>query len=159
VLALVGMIIYSCAYESKENTPTPEDIVTETAEVKISEKRPSAFESAMKSVDDIPLFGGCVTKECSDKKLMEYVLQNLKYPEIARSEIIEGKVFIQFIVETDGSVSNTYIARDIGGGCGQAARELVDNMNKSDLKWRPGRHNGEEVKVMLTLPITYTLEV
>ncbi|MEE0895802.1 MAG: energy transducer TonB, partial [Bacteroidales bacterium] len=54
-----------------------------------------------------------------------YIVKNLKYPELAKEKGIEGRVFVSFIIEKDGSISNVKLLRGIGGGCDEAAKEMV----------------------------------
>lgn len=65
-----------------------------------------------------------------EAKLYEYLSENIKYPEMARSSEITGKVYVQFVVEKDGSITNIQVKRDIGGGCGDEAKRVVKNMPK-----------------------------
>ena len=76
----------------------------------------------------------------------------------ARDAKVEGKVFIQFIVEADGTVSSTFVKKDIGSGLGDAAVALVNKMNEQEVKWTPGVHEGKEVAVQMVLPVSYKLE-
>ena len=98
-------------------------------------------------VEEMPKFPG------GDSALYMYLCMNLSYPDMARENKIEGRVFISFTVEKDGSVSNVRLLRDIGGGCGQAAVEVVKNMPR----WEPGRQSGKAVRTQFTLPIDFTL--
>lgn len=83
-----------------------------------------------------------------------YMSRHLQYPEMARGNGIEGKVIVQFVVNEDGSVSNTKIVRGITGGCNEEAIRVVAAMPK----WKPGKQNGHAVKVYYTLPIIFTLQ-
>lgn len=82
-----------------------------------------------------------------------YIQKNLKYPEKAKAEGIEGRVFVQFVIEKDGSISNILIKRAIGGGCEEAAVEMIKNMPK----WKPGKQKGKPVRFQFTLPIKFEL--
>ncbi len=82
-----------------------------------------------------------------------YIGKNLKYPELAKEKGIEGRVFVQFVIEKDGSISNVKILRGIGGGCDEAAMEMVKNMPK----WKPGKQGGNPVRFQFTLPIKFEL--
>lgn len=82
-----------------------------------------------------------------------YIVKNLKYPEKAKAEGIEGRVFVSFIIEKDGSISNVKILRGIGGGCDEAAKEVVEKMPK----WKPGKQKGKPVRFQFTLPIKFEL--
>lgn len=86
--------------------------------------------------------------------IIAYLSQHLRYPDAARSQNIEGKVIIKFVVNEDGSVSNAIVSRGIGGGCDEEAVRVVSGMPK----WKPGKHMGKAVKVYYTLPIRFTLE-
>ncbi len=88
-----------------------------------------------------------------DGDLNAWIGNHLKYPEIARSEGIEGQVVIQFVVNEDGSVSGAKIVRSIGGGCDEEALRMVSSMPK----WKPGRNNGTAVKVYYSIPIRFVL--
>jgi protein TonB len=82
-----------------------------------------------------------------------FIQKNLIYPEKAKAEGIEGRVFITFTIEKDGSVSNVKILRGIGGGCDEAAKEVVEKMPK----WKPGTQRGKPVRVQFNLPIKFEL--
>lgn len=83
-----------------------------------------------------------------------FIQKNLIYPEKAKAEGIEGRVFITFTIEKDGSVSNVKILRGIGGGCDEVAKEVVEKMPK----WKPGTQRGKPVRVQFNLPIKFELE-
>ncbi|MEE1000544.1 MAG: energy transducer TonB [Bacteroidales bacterium] len=82
-----------------------------------------------------------------------YIQKNLVYPEAAKEKGIEGRVFVSFIIEKDGSISNVKILRGIGGGCDEAAKEMVEKMPK----WKPGKQRGKPVRFQFTLPIKFEL--
>lgn len=83
-----------------------------------------------------------------------YIVKNLKYPEAAEEKGIQGRVFVQFVIEKDGSISNVKILRGIGGGCEEAAVEMVKNMPK----WKPAKQRGKPVRCQFNLPIKFELE-
>ena len=85
--------------------------------------------------------------------LRKFIQKNLQYPQLARENGIEGKVYVTFVVETDGSISNIKILRDIGGGCGAEAVRIVKLMPK----WKPGTQRGKPVRVQYNLPIMFNL--
>ena len=99
-------------------------------------------------VEEMPAFPG------GEAKLMEYVLKNVKYPQIARESGIKGRVFVSFVVEPDGSVSNVKVLRGIGGGCDEEAMRVVKAMPK----WKPGKQRGKAVRVSYMLPINFQLQ-
>ena len=113
-------------------------------------------EEIFKVVEKMPLLEGCQDKECSDKKLIDFVVKNITYPIDARQNGIQGRVFVQFVVEKNGKLSDIKIARDIGGGCGDAAMAVVHKMNE-EINWIPGNQGGEDVRVSYVLPITFKM--
>lgn len=98
-------------------------------------------------VEEMPKFPG------GDSALYMFLCMNLSYPEEARENEIEGTVVISFVIEKDGSVSNVRCMRDIGGGCGEAAIEVVKAMPR----WEPGRQQGKAVNTQFTLPLKFEL--
>jgi len=86
-------------------------------------------------------------------KLFTYLGANIKYPEAAKKAGVQGRVFVSFVVETDGSVSEAKILRGIGTGCDEEALRVVNSMPK----WSPGLHHGKPVRVQYNLPIKYAL--
>ena len=99
-------------------------------------------------VESMPEFPG------GPGKMMEYSARNIKYPAMARESGIQGRVFVNFVVEPDGSVSNVKVLRGIGGGCDEEAVRVVESMPK----WTPGRQRGKAVRVSFNLPVRFTLQ-
>ena len=83
----------------------------------------------------------------------EYVSKNMKYPAQARRMGIEGKVFVQFIVDKDGSITEVQAIKGIGAGCDEEAIRVLKNAPK----WNPGKQRGRPVKVRMILPIIFKL--
>ena len=118
-----------------------------------------------KVVQEMPRFPGCESingnknakSKCANEKLIEYVYKKLNYPVKAREDKIEGRVYVQFIVEKDGTLSNAKIVRDIGAGCGLEALRVMENMNTLSDRWTPGKHYGKIVRVLYTVPVTFKL--
>ncbi len=86
--------------------------------------------------------------------VQKYLAQNIRYPAAAKEDGIQGRVVLQFVVDKDGSVTNIVIQRDIGGGCGKEAERVVRSMPK----WKPGKQNGQPVRVYYTLPVSFKLQ-
>lgn len=83
----------------------------------------------------------------------EYVKSNMKYPAPAKRMDIEGKVFVQFIVEKDGSITDVQTVKGIGGGCDEEAVRVVANSPK----WKPAKQRARAVRQRMVLPITFML--
>ena len=103
-------------------------------------------EAAFQCVERMPEFPG------EEQAMCEFFSKNIKYPQAAQDSNIQGKVFVQFVVEKDGSITNAVILRDIGGGCGEEALRVVKMMPK----WKPGEMRGQKVRVQYVLPVPFT---
>ena len=87
-----------------------------------------------------------------EEKLKEYLKENVVYPQEAREAGIKGKVFVAFVVETDGKLSNVYVLRGIGGGCDEEAVRVVQSMPN----WEPATQRGKAVRMIYMLPIAFS---
>lgn len=87
------------------------------------------------------------------EEFYKFVGKNLKYPAQARRMGIEGKVFVHFVVDRDGSLSDIKVVRGIGAGCDEEVERII---HKSP-KWNPGKQRGEPVRVRMMMPITFRL--
>jgi len=83
-----------------------------------------------------------------------YVKKNLKYPRFARKQSVEGKVYIQFIVDTNGALTDVKVIRGIGFGCDAEAVRVVRNSKH----WKPGKQRYKPVKVRMVIPIHFKLQ-
>lgn len=86
--------------------------------------------------------------------LYRYLSKNLVYPYKAKENNIQGTVFLAFVVEKDGSISNLEILRGIGGGCDEEALRVVQSMPR----WIPGKMGIHAVRVSFSIPIRFKLE-
>ena len=85
----------------------------------------------------------------------KYVAENLKYPEQAQRLGVQGKVYVQFVVEKDGTLTEAKVVRGIGAGCDKAALDIITNSDK----WTsPINKDGEFVKQRIVLPINFKLD-
>lgn len=98
-------------------------------------------------VEEMPEFPG------GQQALFAYIGKELKYPEQAIEDGIEGVVFVTFVVEADGKITGVKVIRGIGGGCDEEAVRVVRGMPN----WKPGKQRGEAVRVKYNLPIRYKL--
>lgn len=86
-------------------------------------------------------------------KMYEYLHKNTKYPDMEFDAGIQGKVYIQFVVERDGSVEDVKVRRGVSPGLDKEALRAVKSMPK----WSPGKMNGKAVKVRFTIPVDFKL--
>ena len=124
-------------------------------------------EEIFKVVEDMPRFPGCedmtASKEelrmCTNRKMLEFIYENIRYPALARDNNIEGTVVVRFVVNKEGHIEDAEVVRDIGGGCGAEALRIVEMMNEMDERWTPGMQRGRPVKVLFNLPVKFRLEI
>lgn len=98
--------------------------------------------------EQMPSFPG------GDRKLMEYLSENIRYPEECEEICIQGRVIVSFIVEKDGSISNVKVAKSLDPLLDKEAVRVVSGMPK----WIPGRQNGVAVRVRYIIPVTFRLQ-
>ena len=99
-------------------------------------------------VEQMPQYTG------GEEAMMKYVAENIKYPQAAKDKNISGRVFVSFVIEKDGSVSNVKVVRGIGGGCDEEAARVIKEMPK----WKPGMQKGKPVRVNYMMPIFFKLD-
>ncbi len=99
-------------------------------------------------VEQIPEYPGGMDE------FYQYIASEIKYPENARKEGIEGRVYVQFIVEKDGSVSGIKTIRGIGGGCDEEAERVLSGAQN----FTPGSQRGKKVRVRMVLPVIFSLD-
>jgi len=86
-------------------------------------------------------------------EFIKYIGSKINYPPMARRMGIEGKVFAQFVIDKDGSMTDIQIIKGIGAGCDEEVLRVL----KEAPKWEPGKQRGVPVKVRMIVPVTFTL--
>jgi periplasmic protein TonB len=99
-------------------------------------------------VEDPPSFPG------GDEARIRFLSENIRYPQMARESGIQGTVFVTFVVERDGSVTDVRVLRGIGGGCDEEAIRVIQAMPR----WNAGKQRGRPVRVQFNMPIRFTLQ-
>ena len=98
-------------------------------------------------VEEQPSFPG------GEEARLKFLGENVKYPDMARESGIQGRVYVTFVVEPDGRITNVQVLRDIGGGCGAEAVRVVKMMPR----WKPGKQRGKSVRVQFNMPVNFVL--
>ena len=104
-------------------------------------------------VENMPLFQGCSDSECTTKEIMKFIMKNVKYPPLAKEYNITGKVFVQCVIEKDGSVGDVKLLRGVDKSLDKEALRVVSSMPN----FTPGTQYGKPVRVYFTFPINFTL--
>ena len=126
---------------------------TEDVVVEVKDEGPKVIETPVQAeiftvVEEQPGYPG------GEEARIGFLQQNIKYPEEAKELGIQGRVFVTFVVEVDGSITDVRVLRGIGGGCDEEAVRVVKAMPK----WVPGKQRGVPVRVQFNLPIKFTLQ-
>lgn len=85
---------------------------------------------------------------------LAFVRQHIVYPESALHERVEGKVYVQFVVEADGTLTNAKVLRGLSADCDKEALRVISEMPR----WKPGKQNGRPVRVYFNLPVNFRIE-
>ena len=147
----VATMYCSCgqvATEDNESREANEDVVELTTDAETDHTMPEDDAELVQVVEVFPEFPG------GSDSLYTYIARNIKYPEAAKKEKIEGRVFVTFVVEKDGRITGERILRDIGGGCGEEVLRVIRTMPK----WKPGTQDGKPVRVQFNLPVAFELQ-
>lgn len=121
---------------------------SETEEVQSKQMKNTPGGTVYMVVDKMPEFPG------GTQGLMNYLAENIEYPETAIQDSIEGKVFISFVIDKDGSIYDVEVLRGVREDLDNEAIRVVRDMPD----WIPGEQNGVKVKVKFNLPVKYTLQ-
>jgi protein TonB len=98
-------------------------------------------------IDRYPEFEGGMTAWA------KFIQRNLRYPGLAQENEVQGKVFISFVVEIDGSISDVKVLKGIGSGCDEEAIRVI----RKSPKWKAGQQNDRKVRVRYTMPLAFQL--
>jgi TonB family protein len=98
-------------------------------------------------VEEMPSFPG------GEEARLKFLQDNINYPQIAKESGIQGTIYVSFIVDSKGRISDAKVIRGIGGGCDEEALRIIKSMPV----WNPGKQAGRPVKVQFTMPIKFML--
>jgi protein TonB len=131
--------------EADENTRTNTNIITQSFDVEVVEEEVEAIAFAV--VEDKPIFPG------GDAALMKFIADNTKYPEIAKENGIQGRVFIQFVIDSKVNVTKVTVAKGVDPYLDAEAQRVVNELPS----WTPGKQRGKPVPVTFVVPINFKL--
>jgi len=112
----------------------------------VKEEKP---EEPVTFAQEMPQYPGGETAMTTD------IQSNIDYPEMERENGIQGKVYVQFVVEKDGSVTNVKVVRGVTGGKNLSTE--AEKAVKKLKKFKPAKQNGKEVRLTMTVPVNFTL--
>ncbi len=148
LLVLVSFSSASAIYlTTPENSSQTVKAISVEHQTTADQSKPQKEDTIFKVVEKMPLFNQ------GKDELYSYLGKNIKYPDEAKEKGIQGTVYVTFVVEKNGSITNVKILRGIGAGCDEEAVRVVKSMPK----WTPGYQDGKPVRVVFNLPIKYKL--
>lgn len=141
-----------------ESTETDDDEIIEVEEVEIEEE----FEDVdvpFAVIEDVPIFPGCENvakserRNCFQEQMNKHIRKNFRYPEIAQEMGIQGRVYVNFIIAKDGSISNVRM-RGPDKNLEKEAQRIISKLPTMT----PGKQRGRPVRVPFSIPITFRLQ-
>jgi periplasmic protein TonB len=124
----------SAVVEEYEPIEIVQEVVDDTPPVRIAEEMPE-------------FIGG-------EEALYKFLGNELKYPTLAKENLIQGTVLVEFVIERDGSASNVKVLVPLFPDCDQEAVRVIKSMPK----WKPGKQMGKPVRCFYNIPIRFTLQ-
>lgn len=127
----------------------PSSAVNSTSnQAEVSNSEEVNNEEILQVAENMPEFPG------GTAELMKFLSKNIQYPSIAQENGVQGRVILQFVVNTDGSITDPVVLRSVDPDLDKEAIRVIQAMPK----WIPGKHHGKKVRVKFTLPIQFRLQ-
>ena len=110
-------------------------------------------------IEDVPIFPGCESvaksqrRNCFQEKMNTHIRRNFRYPEIAQEMGIQGRVYVNFVIDRDGSITNIRM-RGPDKNLENEAQRIISRLPKMT----PGKQRGRAVRVPFSIPITFRLQ-
>jgi protein TonB len=136
------------SFDVKGNDEGAEVLKAKEIIVQEAEKPKEEETKVFDVVEQMPSFPGGMGA------LMQYLSSHIKYPVVAEENGIQGRVICTFIVERDGSITDTRVARSVDPSLDKEAVRVINSMPR----WIPGKQNGTACRVKFTLPVTFKLQ-
>jgi len=142
-----------------ESTETDQEEIIEVEDVEVEEEfddDPVPFAV----IEDVPIYPGCENvakserRNCFQEQINKHINKNFRYPEIAQEMGIQGRVYMYFVIDKDGSITDIKIARSPDRNLGKEAERIINKLPKMT----PGKQRGRPVRVPFSIPITFRLQ-
>jgi protein TonB len=135
---------------NKTTTNEPVAMLEEVSEAPVQQEVIEVEESkpVFTIVEEMPSFPG------GDDARNKFIYENVQYPANALENGIQGTVFVSFVVDSKGNVTDVKVLRGIGGGCDEEAIRVIKLMPQ----WHPGKQNGKQVRVLFNMPIYFKIQ-
>ena len=148
ILVTAAMLVIF-AFDIEKNQVQDKKTTDKQAKVtaKDQQKSTQTNEKIFIVAQQMPVFPG------GDKAFPEFIGKEVKYPDNAKKAGIQGKVYVKFVINKEGNVVNSKIVRSASPSLNEEALRVINNMPK----WTPGKQDGKNVDVQLTVPIAFVL--
>jgi protein TonB len=154
LLFFLFTVVIGIVHAQQPTTPPPPPLPAKHADPDAEIKTESQTDTSLVNTNTIytyvghqPEFPGGMSK------FFQYIAKNLKYPEQALKNGFQGKIFVSFVVEKDGSLTDIKAKKSVSPELDAEAEKLIRNCPK----WKPGILNGKPVRVQYSLPINFEL--
>lgn len=139
----------SCSQDASQTEDAKEEVVAPVSpEAKEAPADSTAKEEVFMVAEQMPEFPGGM------KEMLKFLQENVKYPENAMKNNVQGRVIVQFVVEKDGTPTEFKVARSVDPDLDAEALRVLQTMPK----WKPGMQRGEVVRVKFTVPVSFKLQ-
>ncbi len=141
-----------------ESTETDQEDIVEVEEVEVEDDFDDV-DVPFAIIEDVPIYPGCekVAKDqrraCFQEKMNKHIRKNFRYPEIAQEMGIQGRVYVNFVISKDGSITNVRM-RGPDKNLEKEAARIISKLPKMT----PGKQRGRPVRVPFSIPITFRLQ-
>ena len=139
----------SCSQDASQTEDAKEEVVAPVSpEAKEAPADSTAKEEVFMVAEQMPEFPGGM------KEMLKFLQENVKYPENAMRNNVQGRVIVQFVVEKDGTLTEFKVARSVDPDLDAEALRVLQTMPK----WKPGMQRGKIVRVKFTVPVSFKLQ-
>jgi periplasmic protein TonB len=146
ILITITIILSFAVAKAQVNTAKTTDTASKSSGVTITTVDSTG--KIFTAVEYEPTFKGGITA------FYNFLRGNMHYPEKAKRNNIQGKVFISFVVEKDGSLTNIKVSKGVSEDLDAEALRVI----KASPNWNPGTQNGKPVRVAYTMPLSFALQ-
>ncbi|MFP2995782.1 energy transducer TonB [Spongiivirga sp. MCCC 1A20706] len=142
-----------------DDTESDQDEVVEDVEDVEVEEEFEDVDVPFAVIEDVPVFPGCEgvpksqRRACFQEKMQKHIKKNFRYPEIAQEMGVQGRVYVNFVIQKDGSIGNIRM-RSPDKNLGKEAQRIINKLPKMT----PGKQRGRPVRVPFSIPITFKLQ-
>lgn len=139
----------SCSQDASQTEDAKEEVVAPVSpEAKEAPANSTAKEEVFMVAEQMPEFPGGM------KEMLKFLQENVKYPENAMKNNVQGRVIVQFVVEKDGTPTEFKVLRSVDPDLDAEALRVMKAMPK----WKPGMQKGQVVRVKFTVPVSFKLQ-